>query len=110
MIEHTTYQARVFQLTDLVAAVSFAEQGGIAIHLERRRFSGPRWAGSGTTFIAYRVIGQREQLRSWARDHAQWDRDMREQEGEPGLFFFVVVGLAAQRVLAELHRSPSDVS
>lgn len=101
MIAHPSH-VRYFSLGQLVEAMSFAEQGGIAVHLERRRYIGPR----GVSYLGgqvYRVVGLREQLRAWGQRHAQWEAHMLEQEGEPGLCFYIVTGATSQRLAAELR-------
>ena len=93
-------QVRFFGLDQLFEAMSFAEQGGIAVHRERRLRGSPR--NVLHLGVVFRVIGGREQLRSWGRDHAQWEAWLEDQEGEPGLFFFTVAGATARRLEAEL--------
>lgn len=96
-----TAQVRFFKVEDLMAAISFADQGGIAIHDERRRDDVPAiWAR--VQGRAYRVIGSQDNLREWGSEHAQWSWLLRELGQAPGLWYYFVAGAAARHIEQEL--------
>jgi hypothetical protein len=95
---------RFFGLEQLEGAFSFAEEGGIAVHVERRLPFAVRRQGTVDGRI-YRVVAQRERLLEWGRSRAYliWDRALRAIDGEAGLCEFFAAGATARRLEAELH-------
>jgi hypothetical protein len=104
--ETTRGEERYFERREIMEAIAWAENGGIAVHRNLDRYDGQR---SERGLIMHRpflhVIGLRPVLEEWALRQGVPRRAI-QPEGRRRVAHIDVFGTYAERLIDRLHRPP----